>query len=94
MRYDDRFALIHEDGAPRYAQLLDGTFQVGKEREATPTDLATFARAVLLHQKGGRFTSKDGKKHGILGYGGRARATTGYILCPQIAAQIGVPPRA
>ena len=94
MTYDKRFALIDSDGIKRYAQKLDGTFQVGKDRRATPSDLTTFARAILVDGHGGRFTRADRSKHGILGYGGRSREARGYILDPAIAAQIGVDPQA
>jgi hypothetical protein len=91
--YDKRFALIDSEGHHRYAQLLNGTYQVGKDRRATPSELRSFARAILVEGHGGRFTRSDGSKHGILGYGGRSREARGYILDPVIAAQIGVAPR-
>ena len=90
MTYDTRFALIDSDGVKRYAQKLDGTFQVGKDRQATPTDLAAFARAVLIDGHGGRFVRADRSKHGILGYGGRSREARGYVLDPTIASQLGI----
>jgi len=94
MTHDKRFALIDSDGIERYAQKLDGTFQVGKDRSATPADLATFARAILVDGQTGRFMRADRSKHGILGYGGRSREARGYILDPMIARQIGVAPQA
>lgn len=92
-RYDKRFALIDRDGQRRYAQILGGTFQLGKARDATPSDLCDFASAVLKQGKSGRFTRTDGSRHGILGFGGRSREATGYELDPSIATRIGVPPR-
>ena len=94
MIYDKRFALIDSDGIKRYAQKLDGTFQVGKDREATPPDLVSFARAILIDGRGGRFTRVDKSKHGILGYGGRSREARGYVLDPAIASQLGIAPQA
>lgn len=92
-RYDKRFALIDRDGQRRYAQILGGTFQLGKARDATPSNLCDFASAVLKQGKSGRFTRTDGSKHGILGFGGRSREATAYELDPSIAVRIGVPPK-
>lgn len=92
MNHDKRFALIDRDGQPRYAQLIDGTFQIGKGRDATPRDLESFARAILQNGATGRFTRSDGSKHGILGFSGRAREAVAYELDQIIANGIGVPP--
>lgn len=89
MKYDTRFALIDTDGDYRYPDLINGTYQVGKEREALPTNIAVFARAILVDRKSGRFACKDGRKPGVVGYG--KRAIVGYDLHPDIADMIGVP---
>ena len=89
MTYDKRFALIDSQGRRRYAQILNGTYQIGKASDETPTDLTSFARAVLLHGKDGRFRCQTGEKQGILGYG--KRECRAYELDHAIAAQVGVP---
>lgn len=91
MPFDKRFALIDRDGELRFPQIINGTFQIGKEREAMPADLLSFARGVLVEKRGGRFTRPDGSKHGILGFGGKAREAVGYVLDPAIAARLNVP---
>src|SRR5688572_18259106 len=53
--HDNRFALIDRDGDPRYAAIIHGTFQIGKERATTPAQLEDFARAILIDGKDGRF---------------------------------------
>ena len=88
---DRRFALIDREGRHRYAQILNGTFQVGKARTALPSDLGSFARAIINDGEGGRFASGDGSKHGILGYGGRAREAVAYELDAAVAKRAGVP---
>jgi hypothetical protein len=92
MNYDNRFALIDSNGALRFAQKLNGTFQIGKDRRSLPATLEAFARAVLLHGEGGRFCRADGSKHGILGFRGKSREAVAYELEPSIARAIGVPP--
>jgi hypothetical protein len=89
--YDRRFALIDTEGQYRYAQILKSTFQVGKARAETPTDLVTFARAILVDHKGGRFIRSDKSQRGILKYG--RQAAQSYLLDPAIAWKIGVPSR-
>lgn len=89
--FDDRFALIDREGQYRYAQVIDGTFQVGKSRDQLLTSLVEFAAAILIEGKGGRFTRADRSKHGILGYGGRAREAIGYELDAKVAQQLNVP---
>lgn len=89
--FDRRFTLIDRDGRHRYAQIYKGTFQVGKARIETPTDLACFARSILVDCKDGRFTCADKSQHGILKYG--RRAARSYVLDLAIAKRIGVPSR-
>lgn len=91
MTHDTRFALIDSTGRKRYAQILDGTFQIGKAADEKPTDLADFARAILLRKKDGRFRCKTGRMTGILGYG--KRECKAYELDAKIASTIGVPER-
>lgn len=86
--FDPRFALIDSKGERRFAQRIKGTFQVGKARLSTPTDLATFVRAVLIDGHEGRFTNADGSKHGTLRYG--AREAMEYELDPAIARPMGI----
>lgn len=88
---DRRFALIDRAGRRRYAQIINGTFQVGKARTALPTNLHAFARYIIEDGNGGRFATGDGVKHGILGYGARAREAVAYELDPAVAALAGVP---
>jgi hypothetical protein len=89
--FDRRFALIDIDGQCRYAQIYKGTFQIGKARAATPTNLAVFARAILVDDKDGRFTRADKSQHGILKYG--RQTARSYVLDPAIALKIGIPSR-
>ena len=91
MTHDTRFALIDSTGRKRYAQILDGTFQIGKSADEKPTDLADFVRAILLLKKDGRFRCKTGEMTGILGYG--KRECKAYELDAKIASIIGVPER-
>lgn len=90
---DRRFALIDSEGERRYPQLIDGTFQIGKSRDALPRHLSDFARAVLCDGRGGRFTRADGSKRGILGYGGKSREAVAYELDGAIAQDLGIPIR-
>lgn len=73
MDHDTRLALIDTDGDERFAAIINGTFQIGKERDETPTDIAAFARAILKEGRDGRFVCADGRKQGVLKFSGRAR---------------------
>ena len=46
MAHDTRFALIDRDGDERFAAIVDGTFQIGKDRKNKPNSLEQFARAI------------------------------------------------
>lgn len=91
MDYDTRLALIDNDGDERFAAIIKGTFQIGKERGDTPTDITVFARAILKEGCDGRFVCSDGRKQGILKFSGRARKAVSYRLDPSIAAKLGIP---
>ena len=94
MNHDTRFALIDSSGDKRFAAIIDGTFQIGKAKEATPTSIEVFARAVLVDGRDGRFVCADGRKPALLKFGGQAREAVGYRLDPIIAEKLGVPPSA
>jgi hypothetical protein len=93
MAHDTRFALIDTDGDARFAAIIDGTFQNGKAKDATPTNIEEFARAILFDGKDGRFVCADGRKPGILKSSGRAREAVAYRVAPEIAAKLGIPPQ-
>lgn len=93
MSHDKRFALIDQQGDARYAAIIAGSFQVGKERDQLPGNIEDFARAILIDGKGGRFVCADGRKPAVLKYGGRAREACAYKLDPAIARRLGVPPQ-
>lgn len=93
MTHDKRFALIDQQGDTRYAAIIAGSFQVGKERDLLPGNIEDFARAILIDGKGGRFVCADGRKPAVLKYGGRAREACAYKLDPAIALRLGVPPQ-
>lgn len=92
MTHDNRFALIDTDGDERFAARIDGTFQIGKAKDDTPTDIEKFAHAILVDGHGGRFVCEDGRKPAVLKLIGRPRAVVGYRLDPQIATKLGIPP--
>lgn len=92
MTHDTRFVLIDTDGDERFAAIIDGTFQIGKAKEATPTDIEKFAHAILVDGRGGRFVCADGSKPAVLKFIGQGRSVVGYRLAPQIAAKLGIPP--
>ncbi|WP_240313705.1 hypothetical protein [Sphingomonas carotinifaciens] len=94
MNHDIRFALIDVDGDERFAARIGGTFQIGKDKEGTPTDIEKFAYAILVDGLGGRFVCADGRKPAVLKFVGRPRAVVGYRLDPQIATKLGIPPTA
>ena len=92
MAHDTRFALIDKDGDERFAAIVDGTFQIGKARKATPGCLEQFARSILIDGEDGRFVCADGRKPAVLKFSGRAREAVAYRLDPLIAAKLGVSP--
>ena len=91
MNHDTRFALIDSDGEERFAAIIDGTFQVGKVRESTPTNIEEFTRAVLVEGRDGRFVCADGRKPAVLKFMGRPRAVVGYRIDASLAAKLGIP---
>ena len=91
MNYDPRFALIDTDGDERFAARINGTFQNGKAKTATPTDITEFARRILIDGDDGRFVCADGSKPAVLKFMGRPRAVVGYRVAPEIAAKLGIP---
>ena len=91
MNYNPKLALIDSDGDERFAAIINGTFQIGKGRKRTPTDIETFARAILIEGEDGRFVCADGRKPGILKFSGRAKEARSYRLDPMIAAKLGIP---
>lgn len=93
MTHDKRFALIDRDGDARYAAIIAGTYQIGKGRDALPTNVEDFARAILMQGKDGRFVCADGRKPGVLKYSGRAQEARAYKLDPTIARKLGIPPQ-
>lgn len=93
MTHDNRFALIDQQGDARYAAIIAGSFQVGKERDQLSGNMEDFARAILIEGKGGRFVCADGRKPAVLKYGGRAREACAYKLDPAIALRLSIPPQ-
>jgi hypothetical protein len=91
MAHDTRFALIDTAGDARFAAVIDGSFQVGKDRRFRPTRIEDFARAILIEGEGGRFVCGDGRKPAVLKFGGRAKEAVAYRLDPIIAARLGIP---
>lgn len=92
MTHDTRFALIDTDGDERFAAIINGTFQVGKEKDDTPSDIEKFAHAILVDGRGGRFVCADGRKPALLKFRGKPRAVVGYRVAHEIAAKLGIPP--
>ena len=92
MTHDKRFALIDKAGDERFAAIINGTFQIGKERRRTPPDIETFARAILIEGEDGRFVCSDGRKGGVLKFiSKRDLEAVAYRLDPTIAAKLGIP---
>jgi hypothetical protein len=91
MTHNTKFALIDTDGDERFAAIIDGTFQIGKDRRATPTRIEDFAKAILVDGKDGRFVCADGRKPALLKFSGKARKAVAYRLEPSIAANLGIP---
>ena len=75
----------------RFAAIIDGTFQIGKAKDDTPTDIEKFAHAILVDGRDGRFICADGSKPALLKFMGRPRAVVGYRVDPQIATKLGIP---
>lgn len=92
MTHDPRFALIDSDGEERFAAIIEGTFQIGKDRKRTPTNIEDFARAILIDGEDGRFVCSDGRKPGVLKFSGsRAQEARAYRLEPMLATKLGIP---
>jgi hypothetical protein len=91
MAYNTEFSLIDTDGDERFAAIIDGTFQIGKDRRATPTHIEDFAKAILVDGKDGRFVCADGRKPALLKFSGMARKAVAYRLHPSIAVNLGIP---
>lgn len=91
MNYNPKFALIDKAGDSRYAAIIDGTYQIGKERRRKPHNVEDFARAILLDGEDGRFVCADGRKPAVLKYiSNRKLEAVAYRLDPVIAAKLGV----
>lgn len=91
MTHSPKFALIDTDGDERFAAIIEGTFQIGKDRRAKPTRVEDFAKAILLDGEDGRFVCADGRKPAVLKFSGKARKTVAYRLDPTIAATLRIP---
>lgn len=91
MNHDTRLALIDSDGDERFPAIIDGTFQIGKDRRRKPTCIEAFSRAILIEGEDGRFVCRDGRKPGVLKFSGRAKEARAYRLDPTIAAKLGIP---
>ncbi|MEG3153458.1 hypothetical protein [Sphingomonas sp. RB1R13] len=91
MTHNTKFALIDTDGDERFAAVIDGTFQIGKDRRAKPTRIEDFARAILIDGEDGRFICADGRKPAVLKFSGKPRKVVAYRLDQMIATQLGIP---
>jgi hypothetical protein len=91
MTHNRHFALIDTDGDERFAAIIDGTFQIGKDRRARPSSIEDFAKAILVDGEDGRFVCADGRKPALLKFSGKARKAVAYRLEPKIAANLGIP---
>jgi hypothetical protein len=92
MDCDKRFVIFDRNDRPFYAALIDGKYQVGKDRDIITDRLHEFASAVIKQCLGGRFLTPEGHKS-VMGVGGRARTAVRYELDPTVAMAIGVPPK-
>ena len=90
MTHNTKFALIDTDGDERFAAIIDGTFQIGKNRRATPTRIEEFAKAILVDGEDGRFVCADGRKPALLKFSGKARKAVAYRLDSLIASSLGI----
>ena len=91
MTHNTKFALIDTDGDERFAAIIDGTFQIGKYRRATPTNIKDFAKAILIDGNDGRFVCADGRKPAVLKFSGRAKEAVAYRVDAAIAVNLGIP---
>ncbi|MBX7458322.1 hypothetical protein K3152_08700 [Qipengyuania sp. 1NDH17] len=89
MNHNPKLALIDSDGDERFAAIINGTLQIGKDRRRTPTCIEAFSRAILIEGEDGRFVCRDGRKPAVLKYKGRK--VRAYRLDPTIAAKLGIP---
>ncbi len=91
MNYNPKFALIDKAGDARYAAIIDGTYQIGKDRRRKPSTVEDFARAILLNGEDGRFVCADGRKPALLKYiSTRNLEAVAYRLDPVIAVRLGI----
>jgi hypothetical protein len=91
MTHNTKFALIDTDGDERFAAIINGTYQIGKDRRATPARIEDFAEAILVDGEDGRFVCANGSKPGVLKFSGRGRKAVAYRLDPQLAGSLGIP---
>lgn len=93
MTHNKKFALIDSEGDERFAAIINGTFQIGKDRKRTPTAIEDFVRAILIEGEDGRFVCADGRKPGVLRFVSKRRdlEAVAYRLDPTIAAHLGIP---
>ena len=89
--HNTNFALIDNDGDERFAAVIDGTFQIGKDRRAKSHRVEDFAKAILIDGEDGRFVCADGRKPAVLKFSGKARKAVAYRLEPKIAARLCIP---
>lgn len=89
MNHNTKLTLIDSDGDERFPAIINGTFQIGKDRRRTPTCIEAFSRAILIEGEDGRFVCRDGRKPAVLKYSGRK--VRAYRLDPTIAAKLGIP---
>ncbi|MCC5610773.1 hypothetical protein LC612_29510 [Nostoc sp. CHAB 5834] len=91
MNHNPKFALIDKAGDSRFAAIIDGTYQIGKDRRRKPTSIEDFARAVLIDGEDGRFVCADGRKPALLKYiSTRNVEAVAYRIDPIIAAKLGI----
>ena len=91
MNYNPKFALIDKAGDARYAAIIEGTYQIGKDRRRKPSTIEDFARAILVNGEDGRFVCADGRKPAVLKYiSTRKLEAVAYRLDPAIAARLGI----
>lgn len=91
MNHTTQFALIDKAGDERFAAIIKGKFQIGKDRRREMLSVLDFARAILVEGEDGRFVCADGRKPAVLKFSGRAREAVAYRLDPPIARQLGIP---
>lgn len=92
MAHNKQFALIDKEGKERFAAIINGTYQIGKDRKRTPSNIDDFARAILIEGEDGRFVRADGMKPGILKFLGKHDyEAIAYRLHPDLADRLGIP---